>query len=191
MANRGSTFPAEVFGDDTIKKIFDTFPESATGLRNRALIMVYLRCQLRCQEGLDLRVCDVSRERNSVTVLKGKGGKRRVVGVDNETLDAIDKWMAARRPTKSDLVFTTHVGAPLDPSYVRKMFKRHARKAGVGQRVHLHGLRHSGAVKMVKSGVPLNVIRKRLGHTTLTITQRYIDHLTDDEENEYLQQVQW
>lgn len=190
MPNAGLTFPAEVFGDETLRKIFKTFPPSPTGTRNRALIMVYLRCQLRCNEALDLRVCDIDRDRRSVTVLKGKGGKRRVVGIDDATIRQVDDWLAIRR-TDSPLVFTTHAGGRLTDSYVRKMFKRHARKAGITQRVHIHGCRHTGAVKLLRAGVPLNVIRKRLGHTSLSITQRYIDHLTNDEENEYLEKVQW
>jgi integrase len=190
MANKGSTLPAEIFGDETLRKIFQTFPPSPTGTRNRALIMVYLRCQLRCNEALDLRVCDVSHERGSITVLKGKGGKRRVVGCDAVTLDAIREWIRIR-PVSSDFVFCTHKGGRMTDSYVRKMFKRHAKKAGVTQRVHIHGLRHTGACKLADARLDLRIIQRQLGHSSLAVTDRYLNHLGANDVVDAVSSLEW
>jgi integrase len=190
MPNKGLTFPAEVFNDETLEKIFQTFPPSPTGIRNRALIAVYLRCQLRCNEALDLRVCDINRDRRSITVLKGKGGKRRVVGVDKRTIRQIDEWISVRRKS-SEILFCTHKGTRLVDSYVRKMFKRHAKKAGIMQRVHIHGLRHTGACKLADAGLNVRFIQKQLGHSSLAVTDRYLNHIGAKDVIDAVNQVEW
>jgi integrase len=43
-------------------------------------------------------------------------------------------------------------------------------KAGVRRRFAPHQLRHAHAVEMAREGVPLIVIQRQLGHTTLGVT---------------------
>ena len=47
-------------------------------------------------------------------------------------------------------------------------------------RVHPHGLRRSNAFEMAQEGIPLHVVQKQLGHTSLATTQTEIDHLGVD-----------
>ena len=58
-----------------------------TGIRNRALIAVLWRCGLRIGEARALAVKDFDPDSGTLVVQRGKGGKRRVVGVD-AALDA-------------------------------------------------------------------------------------------------------
>jgi integrase len=57
------------------------------------------------------------------------------------------------------------------------MLKRAGAKGGIAKRVHPHGLRHSYASGLVGDRVPVNVISKALGHSSLAITSRYLDHI--------------
>jgi len=52
-----------------------------------------------------------------------------------------------------------------------------AEKAGIGKRVHPHGFRHSGAVRLLRAGADVAVISKALGHSNIATTDRYINHL--------------
>jgi site-specific recombinase XerD len=58
------------------------------------------------------------------------------------------------------------------------MLHRLARRAGIQRRVHPHALRHSFAAEMASEGVPMNVIQKALGHSSLATTSRYLDHIS-------------
>jgi site-specific recombinase XerD len=62
----------------------------------------------------------------------------------------------------------------MQTGYVRDMLKRKAARAGIEKRVHPHGLRHTHAAELVREGVPMNVIRDQLGHTSLATTDRYL-----------------
>jgi len=49
-------------------------------------------------------------------------------------------------------VFCTLKGGRLDPSYIRHLLPRLARKAGIERRVHAHGLRHTYAAELARGG---------------------------------------
>ena len=145
-------------------------------MRNRALIATLWRCGLRLGEALALRPKDFDPDQGTLVVQRGKGGRRRVVGVDAGTAALVGRWLEVRRKRGigGRTLFCSLRGRPMDQSYVRHMLPRLARKAGVERRVHAHGLRHAFAVDMVRSGAPLYVVRDALGHSSVATTQIYL-----------------
>ena len=67
------------------------------GARARALIVVLWRAGLRIQEALDLNELDLDRRRGSVLVRRGKGGRRREVGMDDWGFEQLEPWLTVRR----------------------------------------------------------------------------------------------
>jgi len=61
------------------------------------------------------------------------------------------------------------------------MLKRIAGKAGVDKRVHPHGLRHTYAAELERSGMRLLQISRLLGHSSVAVTDRYLRSLTNSE----------
>ena len=59
------------------------------------------------------------------------------------------------------------------------MLHRLAAAAGVEKRVHPHGLRHTFAWELEQAGVPVSVISALLGHSSIAVTARYLNHLTN------------
>ena len=119
-------------------------PRAPTGIRNRALIAVLWRCGLWISEALALELRDVDLEAGTIRVRHGKGDKSRTVGIDEQTAALLARWLDRRRglgPGARAPVFCTLKGGRLDPSYVRHLLPRLARKADVPRRVHAHGLR--------------------------------------------------
>lgn len=74
-----------------------------------------------------------------------------------------------------DLVFTTELGTPLDPSNVRRTFSRLARLAGL-EHLHPHMLRHAAASLLSAAGVPIEDISDTLGHRSVTVTAEIYRH---------------
>ena len=68
-------------------------------------------------------------------------------------------------------------GKGLQSAYVRNLFKRLGKKAGIAKRVHPHGLRHTFASGLADEKVDIRIIQRALGHSNLGTTQRYVDHL--------------
>lgn len=163
-----------------------------TGVRNRALIAVLWRCGLRIGEALALRPKDVDLDAGTLVVQRGKGGKRRVVGVDAGTAALVGRWLEVRRRRGlAGPLFCTLAGRSMDQSYVRHLLPRLARRAGVERRVHAHGLRHAFAVELSRSGAPLFVVRDALGHASVATTQIYLTRVGAHEAVEAMRGREW
>jgi integrase/recombinase XerD len=119
---------------------------------------------------------DVDLADGSLTVLNGKGGKRRPVVVPGGFAE-VERWLDKRGQLGLNgrhPLFCTLAGRPLAPQYVRTLLPRLAKRAGVEKRVHPHGLRHSHAVELRRRGVPLETVSAQLGHANLSTTDRYL-----------------
>jgi len=170
--------PPEVLSEaEAVALIKACSTRAPTGIRNRALIAVLWRSGLRIAEALALELRDVDLEAGTLRVRHGKGDKSRTVGVDEQTAALLARWLDRRRrlgPGARAPVFCTLEGGRVDPSYVRHLLPRLARKAGIDRRVHAHGLRHTYAAELARERTPINVIRDALGHTSLAVTDRYL-----------------
>lgn len=178
-------FPVEILtAEEAVSLIKACSAKSATGLRNRALLTVLYRAGLRISEALALRSKDVNLEAGTLTVLRGKGGKRRVVGLDPGAAAVLGQWLERRHSLAFNgrqAVFCTLQGEPMETAYVRALLPRLALKAGIEKRVHAHGLRHTHAAELAREGTPLNLVQAQLGHSSLATTDRYLRHIAPEE----------
>lgn len=198
--NKGRRFPVEVLTPDEVRSMLRLLPKrGATSLRNRALIVVLWRCGLRVAEAVALAHKDIDLKLGTVTVLQGKGKKRRTVGIDPRACEEIARWLEARaalglRPHEGKLFVAVQMpyrGRPMQTQTVRMMLKNLARRAGITKRVHPHALRHTHAFELSQEGVPLPIIQKQLGHNDLATTAHYIDHLAPFEVINAMQKRAW
>jgi site-specific recombinase XerD len=137
---------------------------------------------------------DLDPTNGTVNVVHGKGGRQRIVGLDPAAFAVVERWLDKRRElglNGHQPVFCTLRGAPLKPSYIRAMFPRLARRAGIEKRVHAHGLRHTHAAELAAENVPMNVIARQLGHRSVATTSRYIDHIQPTQVIETMRQREW
>jgi site-specific recombinase XerD len=197
-ANKGQTYPPEVLTPEEVFALMDAAGRGPCGKRNRALIMVGWRAGLRCKEALDLYPKDVDLDRGQIQVLHGKGNKRRIVAIDPGVRAILEQWTRARaqlgltgRQPLFCVVSEPTRGERLYAAYVRAMMTRLGRKAGIEKRVHYHGLRHSYAAYLMDRGVPIHYIKRMLGHTSIAITERYVDHINPAEVVEVLRALEW
>lgn len=199
-ANKGLQLPPSVLTPEELRRMLRCLsPRRFTDRRNKALFVLLWRSGLRIAEALDLEHRDVDLENGVVTVRRGKGDKRRIVGIDPEAARVLAAWLKARDgelglPRRGKVfcsVTLPHRGGPMAYSNARDALVTLAKKAGVDKRVHLHGLRHTHAFELSKEGVPLAIIQKQLGHNDLATTARYVDHLNPREVVETMQARQW
>jgi site-specific recombinase XerD len=155
-----------------------------TGIRNRALLILLSRSGLfsrrhaRVSEALALRPGDINLATHAVRVLHGKGDKATTRGFHPSADDALARWIDTRRQLGiRGPLFCTLRGGPLHPQYVRNLLHRLAAGPGIDKRVHPHGLRHTFADELRRRGVDVVTISKLLGHSSIAVTSRYLDHL--------------
>lgn len=137
-----------------------------------------VRAGLRCSEALDLKIRDVVLARHEIRVNEGKGGKDRIVWVDETTVELLQRWKDVR-PRGGQFFFTTLKGTPLRSRDVREMVARRGRKAGIAIPVHPHLLRHTFASEFLEDGGTLVELQQLLGHERLDTTAIYA-HLANE-----------
>ena len=194
-ANKGQKYPAEVLTPDEVRALLAQCSEtSALGLRHRALITLLYRTGVRCSEALALRAKDIDLGAGSVAVLHGKGGRRRTVGIDPGAATIIEDWINRRSyldlPITATL-FCTLRGTQMDSAQVRLLLPRLARRAGIGKRVHPHGLRHTHAYELMMEGVPMPIIQRQLGHASLATTDTYLSHIAPKQVLDAIASREW
>jgi integrase len=91
----------------------------------------------------------------------------------NEDRLAAGNWYA-----DADLVFAREDGRPIDPKIDWREWKALCKEAGVPD-ARLHDARHTAATMLLAMGVPMRVAMEILGHSRITVTQRY-QHVVDE-----------
>ena len=183
--NKGLTYPADPPTIEEIVAVLRAAREGPDGARLRALIVILWRAGLRIGEALALAETDLDRLRGAVLVRRGKGGRRREVGMDRWAWNQLDPWLEIRaRLPVGALLCVIHgptAGRRWEPSPARKQLHKVASRAGVRRRFAPHQLRHAHAVEMAHEGVPLVVIQRQLGHSNLAITSIYLQGIGSSE----------
>ena len=178
-------FPVEVLTPAEVASLIRAAsPVSSIGVRNRALLTVLYRTGVRISELLAVRLKDLDLEAVALTILHGKGDKRRVVGLDGGAAAILGLWLERRKKLGLNgrhFVFSTLRGQPIHTAYIRTLLPRLAKRAGIAKRVHAHGLRHTFAAELAHEGTAINLIQRQLGHSSLATTSVYLDHIAPED----------
>ena len=145
------------------------------GLRDRALLTLLYGCGLRLGEALALDLGD--RPRGGSMVVRGKGGKERLVPLLPAVVEAIDAYVAAcPYPLAPDgPLFVGVRGGRLDPAVAQRQMRRLRARLELPADATPHSLRHSFATHLLAGGGDLRTIQELLGHASLSSTQRYTE----------------
>jgi site-specific recombinase XerD len=184
-SNKGLRYPADPPKVEEIIAVMRAAGDRPHGHRLRALIVLLWRAGLRIHEALALTEGDLDQRRGSLLIVRGKGGRRREVGLDTWGWDELRPWLELRRefPVGALLcvINGTTRGRHWSPAAARAELRRTAAAAGVRRRFAPHQLRHAHAVEMAREGLPLIVIQRQPGHSNLGISSVYLQGIDSGE----------
>ena len=157
-------------------------------LRNRALLELLYSTGARISEAVGLDVDDLDTHARSV-LLRGKGGKQRLVPVGRPAIAALDAYLVRGRPdlarrgggsspgrsaaAPGPAVFLNARGGRLSRQSAWQVLQDSAERAGISAAVSPHTLRHSFATHLLDGGADVRVVQELLGHASVTTTQIY------------------
>ncbi|MBI3688272.1 MAG: site-specific tyrosine recombinase XerD [Actinobacteria bacterium] len=175
---------------DQVIRLLETAgaPGTPLALRDRALLEVLYATGARISEAVGLVVDEVDRETAAV-LLRGKGGRQRVVPVGSYALRAVDEYLVRARPALAvagrgtPVLFLNARGGSLSRQSAWSILRAAARRAALGSDVSPHTLRHSFATHLLDGGADVRVVQELLGHSSVTTTQVYtlvtVEHLRE------------
>ena len=134
--------------------------------RMHLLLKLILTSGLRISEALGIRLEHLNGEQGTISVL-GKGNKPRITVLSDDMKVSVLEWIQ-KFHRKGQTLFNnlTYSGARIALKRLRKL---------VDFPVNFHDLRRTCATQWVQHNVPLTMVSKLLGHTSLKTTQLYVE----------------
>lgn len=144
---------------------------------HRTLAILCYGAGLRLGEACSLKLDDIDSLRKVIHIRSAKGNKDRQVTLTPRLLQALRDYWKQRRPTGPYLFPGAIQDRPLDVSSFQKALTLAGLRARIDKTVSPHVLRHSYATHMIEAGADLRSVQLLLGHSTISLTIRYV-HLT-------------
>jgi len=142
------------------------------GIRNKAIISLFVATGLRLSELANIRLSDLDPRLQQLQVM-GKGAKMRMVPIDGEARKALKHYLEFR-PRGGDELWKTDDGEVMSSWHsIKSMVTRIKRRAGVNSGGGVHRFRHYFATRFLEAGGDLNILRLLLGHSTLAMVLKY------------------
>jgi integrase/recombinase XerC len=157
-------------------------------LRDRLVLELLYGCGLRSMELVALRLGDVQATQAQL-IVRGKGGKTRIVPLGYEAAAALRRYVergraelergrgdadrgSAAEVRRAAPLLLSRTGRELLTSDVRRLVVKYSRLAGIDA-ASPHMLRHAYATHMLERGADLRAIQELLGHASVSTTQVY------------------
>lgn len=194
----GKRLPKAITVEEVTRILEAAGTDTATGLRDRALLEFLYSTGARISEAVGLDVDDVSLDSTpagnhspesasageaaggpSIVRLFGKGSKERLVPLGSYGARAVSAYVVRGRPLLAakgkgtPALFLNARGGRISRQSAWTILKTAAEKANITKDVSPHTLRHSFATHLLEGGADVRVVQELLGHASVTTTQVY------------------
>ncbi|RMD63879.1 MAG: site-specific tyrosine recombinase XerD [Alphaproteobacteria bacterium] len=180
---RGRALP-KILSEDEVTRLLDAARarDDPEGLRLAALVELLYATGLRVSELVVLPLAAVARDPR-VLVVRGKGGRERIVPLNEAARAAVARYLTARRRMRraSPWLFpSSGRSGRLTRQRVGQLLKVLAADAGIDPaKVSPHVLRHAFASHLLDHGADLRAVQAMLGHADISTTQIYTHVLSE------------
>ncbi|MEA2196279.1 MAG: integrase/recombinase XerD [Solirubrobacteraceae bacterium] len=180
---RSKRLPKVLSRDEVRHLIAQPRGTSSAAIRDRALLETMYACGLRASEAVSLEVSELDLEAGILRA-RGKGSKERIIPIGTKAIGALGVYVEKARPGLVGIRDERHLfvnlrGGGLSRQGLYKIIQRHARSAGLADRMSPHTLRHTFATHLLAGGCDLRSLQEMLGHADIGTTQMYT-HLSTE-----------
>ncbi|MEA4999874.1 MAG: tyrosine-type recombinase/integrase [Candidatus Limiplasma sp.] len=175
------------FNQEDIRKMLNYFQgRSYINIRNRTMLAMFFDTGMRLSEVLTLRQEQIH---DDYILVHGKGNKERLVPMSPYLAKLLMQYNVVRQSyfgvhkVPQNYVFVSYSGVMLTGEAVAQFMKKAAAEVGISKdvRVSPHTCRHTFAHLQLKNGLDLYSLSRLMGHENISITQRYLDGIRNDE----------
>jgi integrase/recombinase XerD len=168
------------FTPSQVRLLVNWKPKNFYQRRLHLLTLVLLDTGCRITEALTLRVSDIDMD-NLLLTLDGKGRKQRVVPFSFELRKALHRFTADHNRKPDLLLFANRMETRLGRRNVLRDVKLLCSRIGFDPPARtLHAFRHTFAINYLRKGGSVFHLQKVLGHSSLEMTRRYANLMTED-----------
>ena len=155
---------------------------SRIGKRDKVILSTLYASGARAQELCDLTVGDLHFGTTATMTLHGKGSKTRTIVIPEQCVALVKTYMEQNHLSSHDVkryLFSSQTHEHMTISCLEAIVKKYTGKAKklrpdlFHEHYTPHSFRHSIAMHMLESGIPLPVIKTFLGHVSIATTLIY------------------
>lgn len=139
-----------------------------------AIVRTAYATGMRLSEVLNLKTVDLRADAGVIKVVSGKGRKDRYAPLDAATLRLLRGWWAAARPPAPWVFVRPGSDKPPTPRAIQRAMSEAVARSGLRKRVTMHTLRHTFATHQLEAGTDIRAVQVALGHSHLSVTERYL-----------------
>ena len=137
-----------------------------TNLKHKVLLSLTYSVGLRVSEVINLKIEGIDSKRMIIHIKNAKGRKDRVVPLSQKVLELLREYFKQYRP--KEYLFNGQNSLKYSSSSCNQIVKKY-----LGEKYHIHQLRHSCATNLLENGTDLKIIQKILGHSNVKTTEIY------------------
>ena len=163
----------------------DKNSSQVVALRDRTIVALALSTGMRVGAITNLNISDINFEEHIINVIE-KGNKIRQISIGDNIVALLQDWVSMREKVFTDIdtnaLFVSQKKCRITSKAVGDMIKRYTASAGINKHITPHKFRSSAATNLAAAGVSIQAIAKQLGHSNVSVTQRYLDVLKEEKE---------
>jgi len=135
-------------------------------LKHKSLLSLAYSVGLRVSEVINLKIEDIDSKRMLIHIKNAKGRKDRIVPLSENMLTLLRNYFKQYHPVK--YLFNGQNSPKYSSSSCNAIVKKY-----LGEKYHIHQLRHSCFTNLLETGVDLRIIQKIAGHSNVKTTEIY------------------
>jgi site-specific recombinase XerD len=148
-----------------------------SGDRDKAILLALLDTGARAMEFLNINTDDVNIS-GEILIRQGKGRKPRTVYLGAKSRKAVRAYLK-QRGDNNNALWITDEGTRLTYTGLRMILRRRAKQANIPT-PPIHAFRRAFAISMLRGGTDLITLANLMGHTSLSVLQRYLKQTNED-----------
>jgi len=180
MANVGTSV---AITREEVEQLYNSLPvRNIYELQKKTMIVLLFETGMRISELLSLKVGSIKRDFGEyVLEFEQKGGAIHRISLNETALAYLGKYLedltrANLELGESRLLFQTKTGRKINRKNFYRLIKTIAKNANLGCEIHPHTSRVSFIRQKHKEGMDIYSIRKKVGHSSVKTTERYLNH---------------
>ena len=170
-----------------IKRIMKAIDKNASDImriRDKTIVSLALSTGMRVGAIVNLNVEDINFDEQLINVIE-KGNKHRGISIGENAVQLLKDWLVVRNKEFANLntraLFISRKNVRITSKAIGDMIKKYTAEAGINKHITPHKCRSSAATNLAASGVSIQAIAKQLGHSNISVTQRYVDVLSEEQ----------
>ena len=135
-------------------------------LKHKTILSLAYSIGLRVSEIINLKIKDIDSKRMLIHIKNAKGRKDRIVPLSENILTLLKDYFKEYRPV--EYLFNGQNSPKYSTGSCNAIVKKY-----LGEKYHIHQLRHSCFTNLLEKGTDLRIIQKIAGHSNVKTTEIY------------------